>query len=582
MKTMKTIRLLLAATLAAGTLTSCDDSFLDKYPHDEATNATYWKTADQLRAALFPCYEALSKDNVFNWMEGCAETCQWGNTTQGMFKVSGGTLSHTDGFPVTTYWANCYKSIYTCNEFLDNYNQAEIPQEEKDVFAGEVKTLRAYNYFLLTTIWGDVPWVDHVLTSKEAYMKRTPRSEVVQHVLDDLTWAANVLPAERQLGKEVGRIDRWGALAMKARIALQNELWQVAADAAKEIIDNGPYDLLPDYSLCYRPEGDTEVYPDNNEAIIFSLFVPDLRMHNLSNETCAAVDYIRLNPSKTLVDAYLCTDGKPAVTGLDYYHRTDVELSDLYQRPEQHYADYFKNRDPRMAYTLYCPGDEWPGGDDGDREPYRRNRIFKLPRFATLQIGNYGGNTRTGFYFKKYNDPTISGNYNMSHNNINIIRYPEVLLIYAEAMLNLQGGTLTQDQIDYTVNKLRRRVGMHEMKLDELRAWNMDLITELRRERRVEMSLDGMRYPDILRWREGELRMGRAVTGPSKTVCENDLGATPYPEGGVDEFGDVVFAKSKAEGGSRHFDPSMHYLWPVPYAERLKNPDLGQNPGWPE
>ena len=110
----------------------------------------------------------------------------------------------------------------------------------------------------------------------------------------------------------------------------------------------------------------------------------------------------------------------------------------------------------------------------------------------------------------------------------------------------------------------------------------MDLWTELKRERRVEMSFDGMRYADIMRWREGELRFGRAITGPSLTVCMNDLGRNPYPDNGVDEFGDIVHEKSRAEGGIRYLDPKKHYLWPVPYEERLKNPLLGQNPGWEE
>ena len=125
-----------------------------------------------------------------------------------------------------------------------------------------------------------------------------------------------------------------------------------------------------------------------------------------------------------------------------------------------------------------------------------------------MQAGNNGANARTGFYFKKYNDMQIAGNYNLSHNNLNVLRYPEVLLIYAEAMYQLN-GTLTQDQIDYTINKLRDRVGMHRMNLDELKAWNLDLWTEIKRERRIEMVLDGMRYADVMRWREGELRFGR-------------------------------------------------------------------------
>ncbi|WP_276892908.1 RagB/SusD family nutrient uptake outer membrane protein [Hallella bergensis] len=560
---------------------SCNDSFLDKYPHDAATNETFWKTEKQLRAALYPCYEAFSKDAIFNWMEGSAETCLWGNTTQGIAKVSGGTLSYTAGFPVTTYWSTSYQSIYTCNEFLDNYNRADIPQAVKDVYAGEVKVIRAYCYFLLTTCWGDVPWVDHVITASQAYMERTPRAEVVRHLMEDLDWAAKVLPAKRQLGKDVGRIDRWGALAMKARIALQNQLWEEAVQAAKEVIDNSPYGLMSDYGMPYKKEGDTEINPANNESIIFSLYIPDGRMHNVTNETCSPVDYIRLNASKSLVDAYLCSDGKPAKAGLEYYHRNDIATSTLYHYPEDHYADYFKNRDPRMYHTLYCPGDAWPGGDDGDKEDRRPNKTFKLPRFSSLQGGINGANSRTGFYFKKYNDPDIAGNFNMSHNNLNIIRYPEVLLIYAEAMYNIK-GSLTQQEIDYTINKLRDRVGMHRMILTELQAWNLDLQTELRRERRIEMTLDGMRYPDILRWKEGELRMGRAFTGPSERVCINDLGGNPYPDTGVDEFGDVIFEKSKAEGGTRTFDPQKNYLWPVPYAERVKNPLLGQNPGWPE
>ena len=185
------------------------------------------------------------------------------------------------------------------------------------------------------------------------------------------------------------------------------------------------------------------------------------------------------------------------------------------------------------------------------------------------------------FYNKKYNVKSIAGNYNISHNNLNVIRFPEVLLIYAEALYKTK-GTLSQDDLDYTVNKLRDRVGMHRMNLDELTEWNLDLWTELKRERRVELSFDGMRYADVMRWKEGELRFGRAITGPSLKVCMNDLGANPYPDTGVDEFGDVIYEKSKVEGGARYFDPAMHYLWPVPYEERVKNPLLGQNPGWPE
>lgn len=579
MKKMKYIQYCLVIVLMFF-IVSCNDDFLDEFPQDSVTNGTYWKNEDQLRAALYPCYSAFHKDMVINWSTSTAETVMWGNINSGLSKVSGGKHSYTDGFPFTTYWKMAYGYIFTCNNFLDNYNKASIPQDDKDVYAAEVKVIRSYVYFLLTTFYGDVPWVDHVITADDAYIERTKRSDVIDHLIADLDWAAEKLPEERWLGNDVGRIDRWGALAMKARIALQNERWETAASTAKYIIDNSPYGLY-DYEKIYQLEGDTENNADNIESMIFSIYVPDIRTHNLSNETCCPVDYIRLNPSKSLVDAYLCTDGKPAKTGLEYYKQTDVETSPLYTFPEEHYADYFKNRDPRMKMTLYAPGDEWPGGDDGDSETRRPNRIFQLPRFSTLQAGRNGANGITGFYLKKYNLMSIAGNYNRSHNNINVLRYSEVLLIFAEATFQKQNKTLSQDQIDYSINKLRDRVGMHRMIISELNQWNLDLETEIRRERRIEMTLDGMRYADVLRWKEGELRFGRAITGPSLQVCLNDLGANPYKDTGVDEFGDVIYEKSKAEGGARYFDPAMHYLWPVPYAERVKNPLLGQNPGWP-
>ncbi|MFA5328579.1 MAG: RagB/SusD family nutrient uptake outer membrane protein [Prolixibacteraceae bacterium] len=558
----------------------CDDAFLDKYPLDTVTHGTYWKTEDQLKAALYPCYDGLQYELII-YPNVWGDDVVWGALSSGLSKVPGGRHTAMDGFPFTTFWANTYGHIFNCNNFLDHYDAAEIDQDVKDVYAAEAKVIRALEYFWLTTYWGDVPLVKNVITASEAYGPRTPRSEVVQFILDDLDWAASKLGSNIPTGDDVGRINRWGALALKARIALQNEMWELAANTAKEIIDNGPYKLYPDYGALYQLEGNSETNPGNKEAIIYSLYVDDLRMNNLTNYTCTSVDYIRLNPSKRLVDAYLCTDGKPAKTGLEYYHKTDVTVSDRYTYPEQHYSDYFVERDPRMSMTLYTPGDEWPGGDDGDPDVDVANPIFNLPRFAVLQNNNrLGANGLTGFYFKKYNSPELAGLTSRDHNNINVIRYAEVLLIYAEALYNKQGGSLTQNQIDMTINKLRQRVNMHPMILTELAAWGMDLKTELHRERRVEMSMDGMRYFDILRWKEGEKTLGKAMVGPSLTVCLNDLGKNPFTANGTDEFGDIIYEKSTAEGGVDYFDPNKHYLWPVPYAEREKNPNLGQNPGW--
>lgn len=576
MKMKKLKYIILAATFL---LVGCSD-FLDKYPLDSVTHETYWKTEDQLKAALYPCYEGFKYELVM-YPSIFGDDVVWGDLSSGLSKVPGGRHTAMDGFPFTSFWRYCYEHIFDCNNFLDHYNAAEVAQEVKDVYAAEVKVIRAMQYFWLTSYWGDVPLITQVITSEEAYGPRHKRSDVIKYIMDDLDWAASKLGSDIPKGDNLGRINKWGALALKARIALQNEMWDVAASTAREIMDNSPYELYHDYTSLYKIEGNSDVDPNNKEAIIFSFYVDDLRMHNMSNYTCMPTDYIRYNVSKRLIDAYLCNDGKPAKLGLEYYNQTGVTLSNKYTFPEQNYTDYFKDRDPRLSMTVYTPGDEWPGGDDGDVDVDVPNPIFKLPRFAVLQNNNrLGANGLTGFYFKKYNNMDIAGLYNRDYNNINVIRYAEVLLIYAEAMFSKQGESLTQVQIDLTVNKLRERVGMHPMILSELAEWGMDLKTELHRERRVEMSMDGMRYFDVLRWKEGDKMLGKAMVGPHIDVCINDLGKNPFPKNGVDEFGDIIYEKSTAEGGIDHFDPSKHYLWPVPYEERVKNPDLGQNPGW--
>ena len=155
-------------------------------------NVTFWVNEDRVNMtnrrtnilrrvenALPPCYEALQKDYLVNWTESTAETVMWGNITSGLSKVSGGKHSYTDGFPFTTYWTGAYSYIYRCNNFLDNYNKAQVAQSKKDVYAAEVKTIRALMYFYLTTFFGDVPWVGEVIQPEDAYIERTPREKVI-------------------------------------------------------------------------------------------------------------------------------------------------------------------------------------------------------------------------------------------------------------------------------------------------------------------------------------------------------------------------------------------------------------------
>jgi starch-binding outer membrane protein, SusD/RagB family len=150
------------------------------------------------------------------------------------------------------------------------------------------------------------------------------------------------------------------------------------------------------------------------------------------------------------------------------------------------------------------------------------------------------------------------------------MRYAEVLLNYAEAR-EMQ-GKLTQADLDITINLLRGRVGMHHMIITELAGWGMDLREEIRRERRVELALEGQRYFDLLRWKKGAL-LAEDMKGMKKAFIPDYM--QPYVASvPVDASGYMIV------NTNRRFTDPKNYLWPIPLTQVQRNIDLGQNPGW--
>jgi len=556
---------------------------LDLSPLDASSDINFWNTESQLMGASYVCYEIFQKD-MLNFGEGCAESAMWGDPKNALNKVSSGVHPYTIAFPVSSWWNYFYANIFYCNNFLENYNRANIAQEIKDRYAAEVKVIRAMDYFYLTSLYGDVPLVTRVLSPEDPEMKspRTPRSEVVDFLLEDLDWAVSKLGEEIPIGTNAGRINRWAALAVKSRIALFNERWKEAAEAAEDVMNSGKYELYKEggandayYRLFTVGANQSKGNANNKETMIAGLYLENKKMHNLSAEIMSQSDYNRFNPSKSLVDAYLCTDGKPAKLGYEYKDNPGIQLSPLYK--EDAYEDYWKNRDPRMEQTIMKPGTVWWGGNDG----INNFDVFQVPRFVNK--GRTGSVTLTGFYFKKYSAPETSAPPSRDCNDIILLRYAEVLLTYAEAAYHLNGENLTQEQIDNSINIIRARVNMHPMKLTELNEWGLDLLKEIKRERRIELAFEGLRYLDILRWKEGE-RLALSTLGVKKSMIDVYISqGLEHNFTNVDNNGDIIVEGSSLDGtGPRTFDPAKHYLWPVPQLERMKNPNFGQNPNWPE
>ena len=242
--------------------------------------------------------------------------------------------------------------------------------------------------------------------------------------------------------------------------------------------------------------------------------------------------------------------------------------------PLTFYEGIFTNRDPRLTQSILSPLQSWSGGKSGDRYSYD-DRLYSYPKFVDDRTGCV---TPTGYYIRKYVEPSVAAYAGQDDNDVIFFRYGEVLLNYAEA--KCMQGNLSQEDLDLSINLLRDRVDMVHLTLEDLPEGS-DLLTEIRRERRVELFAEGHRYLDLLRWHQGEV-LGQPLLGVRRDwilpVRVEDK-ADPILEN-LDwmQVGKHEYLVMDAE---RHFDPARHYLFPIPAAQEKLNPNLlPNNPGW--
>ena len=242
--------------------------------------------------------------------------------------------------------------------------------------------------------------------------------------------------------------------------------------------------------------------------------------------------------TRSLVDAYLSIDGLP------------IEKSGLYQG-QQDASSEFVDRDPRLNGLVIKKGDAYGFGT-----PYVPGLIAP-----------------TGYHITKYYDVNVAAKNLISTIDLMIIRYAEVLLNYAEATYELSDAISDAD-LDLSINLLRDRVGMPHLTGALVSANALDMREEIRRERRVELAMEGFRYDDLLRWKTAEIELPKDVLGVKLFPAE-------YP--GVDPAAVNVTADGFVivePASKRSFDPAKHYLWPIPVSQIALNPNLQQNPNW--
>jgi starch-binding outer membrane protein, SusD/RagB family len=585
----------LVVSFASILFTNCNDEFLERYPLDRISNETFWNTGNDLEVYNNTFYD-IARDNttVPLFLGGHGEDYESANQSffnndyfsdnlvpgimHELFKnVRAGV--HT--VPANPNWFGYsgWNFIRTINIGLENYDRADISQSTIDKYAGEARFLRGWFYAEKVLKFGDVHWFDKELNidSEILFAKRTPREEVMEKVLEDLTFACEKLPDNWNAGSP-GRLNRWAALLVKSRACLYEGTWrkyhggsnpdmwlQEAADAAKELIEDGPYSLYntgnpkQDYS-AYHKVSDLS----NNPEVIYWRKYDISTIYHMEGRW---LDYAGGGATKNFIEDYLCTDGLP------------ITLSPLYKGDEV-YENIFENRDPRLRQTILHP-------DDVDSLVYGFGPGYSYPLLKGMGVGY----NSTGYHTVKHwtpNDAATGWSEQQSILAAIILRFGEALLNYAEAKAEL--GTITQADLDMSINMLRDRAGMPHMDLNNIpvdpRYVNdgvSPLIVEIRRERRIELFNEGcFRYEDLRRWKQG-----KKLEIPSLGMRWDEANSSRFDPDGeaivqTREFGGVKYIDPYKGTAWENpvFDESKHYIWPIPLREISENDNIVQNPNW--
>ena len=582
--------------LLSGTA-GCSD-MLDEYPLDAISPETYYNNADELRSATNQFY-GMFPGAASGYTESADVVCIFNlpAEVQGIRTVptSGGGWNWEYLRAVTFYLSHSVR----CDDV-----------DAREHFDGIARFFRAYFYFEKVKRFGEVPWFDRELSSTdpELFRPRDSRDFIMDKILDDLTYAINNISDK----KDLYNVTHWTALALKSRICLfegtfrkyhgipgYEKFLNECATASKLFIDNAPYAIYQTGAQPYR-----DLFSSMNaieeEVILARDYDRSQNVMHEANANTLSPTYGRPGMNKKIVNSYLMTNGdrftdQPGYETMQYY-------------------DEMQNRDPRLTQTVVGPG-------------------YMRINSDAVSSPNFGAST-TGYQITKWVTDASGDGYLGSSNDYILFRAAEVYLNYAEAKAEL--GTLTQEDLKISIKKIRDRVGMPNIDMDAANANpdpylcalesgyqnvtgpNKGVILEIRRERTIELLLEGFRYYDIIRWKEGKVfeqpYKGMYFPGLTQGSGDNRYDVFDMNDGTVDDkekvdiciytgkkpsvknirkfykLGDEFVLTDGDKGNiichdiekePRQWREDRDYLYPIPTQERLlSNGTLSQNPNW--
>ncbi|MCK9414488.1 MAG: RagB/SusD family nutrient uptake outer membrane protein [Prolixibacteraceae bacterium] len=481
------------------------------------------------------------------------------------------------------YWANGYKVIARANVILANLGKAKgnVSAQILEKFEAEAKFVRAAQYAMLISYFGDVIFSTDILDLEKSFtLSRTDKSTVLKSIYEDFDYAIAHLPVS--FGSSENKMATKGAaLAYKARIALYNQDWAIAGNAAKACIDLGVYQLYSDFGTLFlsktkNTKENVFVIPRSVALNVYFGPTDATSMNTRAFTSRNAGGLAWRYPSWELFCSFLCSDGLP------------IDESPLFNPRTP-----FKNRDPRCAATIvefqtrhlgfmYQPHPDSLTCYNFNSGKYQKNNDTR----ANAQFASFNGLLWKKGIDEDWSDDGITDPDKM------LMRYADVLLMYAEA--KIEAGEIDATVLN-AINQVRARaykaIVTATSAYPAVTTTNKDQLRKIvRLERRMEFALEGIRYMDIIRWKLADKVLNNDSYGILEVAALRTKIVKPglwfFPETPpIDDDGVADFSSMFNKGliqklADRRFDASKQYLWPLPTKEILINQNLRQNPGY--
>lgn len=583
---------------------SCKKDFLDKAPDDDLTIEQVFANRDYASNFLTNVYaqlpqEAIWPDNAQNPYHGAADELKQYYPNSFCNSMTSGAWDANS--TVINPWARNYGGLRKANIFIEHIDKVPLDQlytsAMRDRQKGEAIFLRAFFHFLLVRVYGPVPIADSTLTLDADFkaLRRQPLETCVAYIVSQCDQAAALLPARITEGTEYGRVPKSAALALKARVLLylasplfngnpdyinfkdnegtrlfpdyQASRWQVAADAAKNCIDQTE---SAGYAL-YTAAGNNPVknyqelfYINNNKEVFFANNEGNYDGLDVYSEPLSLSGFTLNAPTQDIVDQYEMANGLRPITGYTADHSPIINPLSGYKEtgfsdvagPDNLYvagtSNMYVNREPRFYASINYSGAVWKTRTGGLE--------FWFKGADGKQAAGGGNYAATGYLLKKLSDPNFVWRpvEKTTLRTWIYFRLGEQYLNYAEALNEAQGPVA--DVYKY-INLIRARAGLPGLPAglskDEMRE-------RVHHERQIELAFESHRYFDNHRWKMSETIDNTNIYGMS--IFEGQSKTDP-----------AFFKRAVVE---RRIFQKKHYLWPMLKTETDKNPNLVQNPGW--